>query len=132
MHCRKSKRGPTKTLPMDKKQIAKLAEISYIDNKLNADRVEKIISHLDKGELREYLKALRKQEQKLVVYIDYALELSEDNKKKFENLYPDKIVIFRNNPDLVMGIRITEDDMVYNFNMDNALGQIREYLDKSI
>lgn len=117
---------------MDKKQIAKLAEISYIDNKLDAERVEKIIGHLDKPESRQYLKALKRQEKKLIVYIDHALDLSDENKKNFEQLFPGKKVIFRKDPDLLIGIRITEDDMVYNVNMNNALEQLKNYIDRTI
>lgn len=117
---------------MDKKQIDKLAEISYIDNKLDAGRVDKIISHLSRAQSRDYLKALKKKENKLIVYIDYALSLSEENKKKFGDLFPDKKVIFRSDPQLLMGIRVTQDDMVYNLNINSAFGQIREYLEKSL
>lgn len=117
---------------MDKKQIAKLAEISYINNVLDGETVQKIVARLNNKESREYLKALKRRRKKIEVYIDYALELTEENKKKFKDIFPDKKVIFRNNPGLIMGIRITEDDKVYNFNISNELSQIKEFLDKSL
>lgn len=117
---------------MDIKQVAKLAEISYSENKLDETRVNRIIKHLSKNELREYLKALKRLEKKHYVIIEFAYELSEQDKNKFEKLYPDKKIIFAKNSELLLGIRITEDDKVYNLNMKRALEQVSSYISRSI
>lgn len=117
---------------MDNKDIAKLAEISYIDNRLDGDRVSRIVKHLSRPELREYFRALKRQERKLVVYVDSNFELSAGEKKKFEELYPGRRVIFRIDESLVFGVRITEDDIVTNLNMKSSLEALKGYLNKSI
>lgn len=114
----------------DKKKIAKLVEISYIDNVLNEERVLRIAKQLGRAELKNYLKALRLSEDKRTVFVESNFELSEQNKKSFVNLFADKRVKFRIEPNLLFGIRIIEDDMVYNLNMKSALDQISMYLNK--
>ncbi len=115
---------------MDKKQIDKLAEISYIDSALDQSRVNRIMKQLSRAELKRYLKALRKIEEKRTVIVESNFELSDENKKKFAELFPKKKVEFRIDVDLLFGIRVTESDMVYNLNMKNALDQIGLYLNK--
>ena len=117
---------------MDTKAIAKLAEISYISNTLNEKRVNNITKHLTKAELRAYLKALKRLEKKNNILFEYAYDLSEQNKKKFKELYGDKQITFIKNPDLLVGIRITEDDKVYNLNMNHALEQVNIFISKSL
>lgn len=117
---------------MDKKLIKRLGEVSYIDNKLDEQRVNRIAEHLNRRELKEYIKSLKGLQSKKRVYVEYSNELSEEYKKAVEVLFPDKEVIFRENRDLLMGLRITEDDIVFNINLKNSLGQITEYFDKYI
>lgn len=113
---------------MNNKQIEKLAQISYSNNELDGDRVARIMQHLSRGELREYLRQLRRIEAKLTVYIDSNADLDAQSKKKFEALYPKKKVVFRVDPSLLFGVRITEGDMIYNLNMKSSLENIKMYL----
>ncbi len=117
---------------MDKKQISKLAEASYVDNRLDNKIVNNIINHLTRAELRVYFKALKSKESKMNVYIDHSFDLSAQNKKLLEDLFPNKQVNFRKDYELLLGIRIIENDMVYNFNMNGVLEQLRVYLDRSL
>ena len=111
-----------------KKQIAKLAEISYIDSVLDEKRVLRIAKQLGRSELKSYLKALRQSEDKKTVFVESNLELSGQEKMSFSKLYANKQVKFRVEPDLLFGVRIIEGDMVYNLNMKSALDQISKYL----
>ncbi len=117
---------------MNKKKIKQLADISFVNKKLNTDTVEKITEKLNSKEFREYIKALKRVLAKTNVYIESASELDAKDKKSFEELYKNKTLVFRINPELIMGIRIIEDDMVYNLNIENSIIQIKDYLDKSL
>jgi hypothetical protein len=116
---------------MDKKQIAKLVEMSFVDGVLDEHSVNKAIGQLDGRELREFLKILTEQEKRQQVYIDLTFAIKEGDKKIFRELFPGKRVVFRNDTDLVFGIRITDNDMVYNLNMKDALDQIKSNLRKN-
>lgn len=117
---------------INKKVVAKLVEVSYNKGRLDEHKINKIIKILNRKDLREYLKALKRQESKNNVFIDHSFDLSDQDKQKLGNLFPDKTVIFRKDPGLVWGIRILEDDKVYNLNMKNVLEQMRIYLNKTI
>jgi len=116
---------------MDKKQIAKLVEMSFVDEKLDSKSVNKIIQQLNGAELREYLKILQEQEKNLNVYVDHSFALSTEDKKQFAQLFSNRNIVFRQDPDLVFGLRITDRDKVYNFNMKNALDQIKAHINKA-
>lgn len=115
---------------MDKKLIKKLAIASYTNNKLDEENVNRIAKNLNRRELREYIKALRDLQNKNTVYVDYSSELDDNYKRQIEGIFPNKAVIFRRNKDLILGIRITENDIVSNINLNNSLKQITMYFDK--
>ncbi len=115
---------------MDTKLIRKLALASYINNKLDEEKVNRIVVNLKRRELREYIKALKDLQNKNTVYVDYSDELDDNYKSEIEGLYLNKSVIFRKNKDLILGIKITENDIVSNINLDNSLKQITAYFDK--
>ena len=117
---------------MKKKQIKQLVEASYVDNKLDRSRVNRIIAHLTARELRGYLKVLKRQEKRLYVFADSSFELSEQDKKSFAELFPNKNLIFGRDPNLIFGVRITNDDMLYNVNIKNSLEQIKTYIKESL
>lgn len=115
---------------MDRKKIKKLAEASYNENSLDEGKVNRIVINFKRAELRDYIKALKEIRKKKTVYVDSSFELGEEYKKEIGKSFPNRVVIFRNNPQLVLGIRITENDIVYNLNLQNSLNQIQTYLEK--
>lgn len=117
---------------MDRKLIKKLAIISYTDNKLDEKKVNRIVVNLNRRELREYIKDLKVLQSKIRVYVEYSKELGEKYKKEVEALFPNKEVIFRKNEELLVGLRITENDIVSNINLNSSLKQIAEYVEKYI
>jgi len=117
---------------MDKKLIKKLAKASYIGNQIDEKSVNRIVPNLNRKQLKEYIKALKNLENKFTVYIDYSNELRENNKKEIVGLFPNKKVYFKKNADLIMGIKIRENDIVRNINLKNSLKQITKYFEKYI
>lgn len=115
---------------MDNKQIGKLVEMSFASSEMSVKSVNKIIEQLNAKELREYLKLLTEREKKLNVYIDHSFDLKAGDKKKFEEQFQQRHIVFRKDPSLIFGLRITDRDMVIDLNMKNALDQIRNYLNR--
>lgn len=117
---------------MEKKLIKKLANASYVKNSLDVSRVNKIVANLSRRELREYIRVLKSLEKKFTVYIEHTNELSEVCRENLENLFKDKRIIFRRNDDLILGIRIIENDIIYNLNLKNSLKRIEGYFERYI
>lgn len=106
---------------MTKKQIKKLAEVSYTNNFLDAKKVERIAKNLTRGEIKEYISALKTKESKTSVIINIPAELSSKIKEKFQSFFPDKKIIYKVNPSLLVGVRIKNDDLIYNYNLKDTL-----------
>lgn len=115
---------------MNKKDIEKLAEASYSNNKLNTEIVGKITANLRSREIKAYVKALKRHERSLSIYVESALELNNEYKQQIRQLFSDKNVLFIINEDLIFGIRITENDNEYNFDLRSSVSKITEYLYK--
>lgn len=117
---------------MDRKLIKKLGNISFINNRLDEKIVNRIVINLNRQELREYIKTLKFLQSRIRVIVEYSKELSIANKKGVEELFGDKEVVFKKNKNLLMGIRVTENDIVTNMNLNNSLKQIRAFVNKYI
>lgn len=114
---------------MTKKIIKKLALASYTNNKLDAKKVDRIVKHLNRQELKTYLKAIKNYESQTSVTL-----LTPGSAKKGEylselkQLFPDKKIIFDRDDSLIAGIRIVDNDTIYDFNLKNTLQNLVSYI----
>ncbi len=108
--------------------IKKLAQISFNKNKLNPQKVAAIAEKLTRGELKEYIKQLKL----IVAKKNVVVELSYDDpnsKKSFQRMFPDNNVIIKENPELILGLRITKDYTVYKFNLKDKLTEMMSFIE---
>lgn len=117
---------------MTKKQIKILAEDSYKNEKLDAKTVFSFAKLLNKKDLKEYISRIKKAESKktvtiLIPNIAIKTRLFENEVKK---LFNKKKVIFKEEPSLLAGLKIIDDDMVYDFNLKYTLNNIVTYVTK--
>lgn len=108
---------------MSKKLVKKLVDYSYKDNKLSAENVESVAKLLDRCDLNLYIKALKRQERKLSVFIDVPIN-NISVKGKFKEIFPNKKIVWNIDPLLMLGARITNDDMLFEMNLKNTLDKI--------
>lgn len=113
---------------MRKKQLKKIVDLSYSNELLNTDVVGKIANLLKRKDLKQYIKALKMKEKENNVIVDTPLSLSLEEKGFLEKLFLGKRIEYRNLPELILGIRITESDNIYDFSLSNKLGSIVSYL----
>jgi len=121
---------------MDYKRIKKIAEGSFINNKLNPKIINLVSKKLKRSELKKYIKALRQIEKKKTIYlilpeitdskdIEYLLNYLKD-------FYPDKDVEIQKNPKLIAGLKIINDDLVYEYNVKDALNNLVSQINKDL
>lgn len=118
---------------MDKKMLKKLIAISYLGKTLDEKKVKAIADRLTRKQLKIYLRALKMQEKRTTTYISFASEtVTAKQKEQFENLFPQKKAVFSIDPRLLLGIRITSDDLVYDLNLQNSLTQMQTYTEEAL
>lgn len=104
-------------------QLIQLAEASFTNNQLDQKKVTDIAENLDRKTLKAYIRALKLAEKKRNVYIDLP-HGDVYNKSDFAQLFGDKNIIIKENPDLLLGMRITDNDMIHNYSLQNTLHQL--------
>ena len=114
---------------MNSKKIEKLVLASYSDSFLNQKKVNKISTLLSKSDFKKYINGLRLTEKKKSLIVSSPIKNSD--LKKFEKLFPNKKIIFKKDPKLMLGVRIVDNDIVYEFTLKNSLDKILNYIEQN-
>lgn len=114
---------------MTKKIIDKLVADSYKKSALDQKKVNKIATLLSKSDLKRYINGLKLAEKKKSLII--SSPMNNQDLKKFEKLFPNKRIIFKKDPTLMLGMEITDNDIVYEFTLKNSLDKIISYIQEN-
>ena len=114
---------------MSKKLLKQLINYSYKENILSVENVNKVASLLSRKDLRYYLKGLKIQERKVVVFIDVPMN-NIDIKDKLRGVFPNKKIVLNIDPSLILGVKIIDDDMLFEVNVKNSLNKILSYIEQ--
>lgn len=109
------------------KLIKQLVEASYTDGILNAEVVFAIADRLSRKHLKSYIHALKEHEKQHTVIVEVPSEKAFTDADAFATLFRNKKVRFQENPDLLIGVRIRDNDDVYNMNLQKTLERIATY-----
>lgn len=115
---------------MSKKFLKQLIDYSYKKNIVNDKNVSDVVKVLNRIDLKHYIDALKKQERKLTVFIDVPIS-DIDIKDEFRKIFPNKKISWNIKPTLMLGTRITNDDMLFEMNLKNTLDKIKESIDEN-
>lgn len=114
---------------MTKKQIKKLTTASYINNNLDSTRVNRIAKRLTRQELKLYIKLLKNYEKsKTVTLLVSSISGSNDIVKQIKKIYADKNISVKEDKSLIAGIRIIDNDTIYDANIKNSLNEIVSFI----
>lgn len=113
---------------MTKKQIQLLTNASYTRNQLDEKKVSKIASLLTRKDLREYIRLLKLYEKKQTVIASLPYLPKEPTQKKISETFPDKKIVYIVDPTLLAGIRITNNDIITDYNVKNMLDNISNHI----
>lgn len=115
------------------RKIKKLAEASYTDNHIDKKAINKISLILKGKELKFYVKALKNFNKRNTVefYVPSKKMVTDDMIKSISNFFKNKIVNLIEEPSLIAGARIIDNDMIYELNLKDSLENLIDHIQKS-
>ena len=114
---------------MNKKKNDKLVLASYSKNALNRKAVNKITTLLSKSDLKKYINAIKLTEKKKNIVVSSPID--NPDLSKFEKLFPNKKILFKKDLSLLLGVRIVDNDIIYEFTLKNSLDKIVNYIEQN-
>ena len=110
---------------MTKKIIAQLVAASYTKDTLDSKKVEKVVKLLSRSDLKLYIRGLKLAEKQKTI----TLVLPD---KKFYNKSllsgTKKRVVVMEDPSLLLGAKIIDNDMVYDVSLKNNITEFIQSL----
>lgn len=113
---------------MEKHLLAQLIDQSVTNKKLDNKKIEKFADKLTRVQLKAYIQGLKRWMQRNIVVVESAGKLSTATKEEFAKLYKDKEVVFRQKPDLIVGTRIIDNDIIHELNLKDTLQHMKQYV----
>lgn len=107
---------------MTKRILKKFVEESYTKDKLDEGKVKQITKDMKRKDLKNYVAFLKRKEKSK--HLDVRLPVANINpsvKKIFFDAFPGKSITIREDKLLLLGAKITADDMVYDFSLKRQL-----------
>lgn len=106
------------------KIITNLVTASYTNDNLDVKKVQKIAGYLNRKMLKAYIKGIKQYEKKTTVFVDMPSAPTDTEKKEIKGLYPGKKILYNTDQTLIAGVRITNDDIIYELSMKDSLNKI--------
>ena len=113
---------------MKQKLIKTLARESFENNELDASRVQLIVARLKRKDTRTYIRALKSIEQEQTVSVEVATHIDEMAKKQLQLRFPDKKIVYTINKDILAGMRIIDNDILYDFSVQGKIDRVMKHL----
>lgn len=113
---------------MTKKVLDLLVKESYAGDDLDPKKVERIAAALRRFELKQYIRALKMNEQRRTVTLTAAFPLGKPDVEDIKKLYPDKNIVTNVDPSLLIGMRIVDNDTIYELNLSDNLKNMHQYI----
>ncbi len=114
---------------MTKKEIKILALKSFVRDNLDSRKVKFFVKKMTRRDLRTYIRTLKELEskKKIIVFLP-SLEKVKTNEfnKQINRLFPNKKIVYEEDPNLLLGTRILNNDLIYDFNLKNTLENMAE------
>ncbi len=112
---------------MRKKIIKQIALKSYDGDMLDEKIVDSIAEKLSRHDLKLYIKELKNYEKKKNVYVSLPYPPTIKEKEAVHLLFPKKKISYIIDPSLVIGVKITNNDLVTEMSLKNTLDDIMLY-----
>ncbi len=113
-------------------EIKKLAKQSFKNGNLDMKIIRKTASLLSKKQLKTYIKFLKKFENERLVWVFTPMNKVENKiTDRIKSIFPNKKVEYVIDPSLIAGLRIVDNDMVYELNLKDFLRNMITYLKQS-
>jgi F0F1-type ATP synthase delta subunit len=116
---------------MTTKQIKNLAIASYTSELLDIKKVTRITKLLNRSELKRYIKCLKNLEQAKTIKVVMAKLANEKSlEKELKAKFPNKRIEFLEDESLIAGMKIIDNDNIYDFNLANTFENLVSYINQ--
>lgn len=105
-----------------------LAKISYTNGKLDENSVKAIADKLNRTLLKQYIKEIKHEEKKSIVFVTTPKPLDETARGKIKELFPKKRIIEEIDPSMINGIKIVENDEEYEMDLNKTFHDIIRFI----
>jgi len=115
---------------MTKKEIKILVKGAYVNGALDVKKVRRVAKLLKQSELRQFIKVLKRfEESKMVRLIVPNKDMVSQNIiNKVKADFPRKRVVIDEDPELIIGVKIIDNDLIYELNIKNTLDQLNKHI----
>lgn len=113
-----------------KSKLKNLVLESYHNGQLDSKTVELLADHMNRQALKQYISLLKHEENKKQVTITSPKALVEADRKKVQDLFPKKQIIYVLDPAMISGIRIVDRDSEYEVSLNQTFNDIINHLTK--
>lgn len=114
---------------MNRQMLKQLVVESYSDGELDAAKVNKIADLLTKKELQLYIRALKNWEKQMRVIVEIPRK-GDIDLEELQDIFPDKKIVLEVDPTLILGMRIQNNDDVFEMSLKNTLDKITEHIEE--
>lgn len=115
---------------MNKRILKELVSESYTGDELDPTKVMKIADVLNRSELKLYIHAIKDVEGKMSVTVTIPEGMGDLEMEQFKDIFPNKKLFVEKDPTLILGVKVTDNDMVYDFNLRNTLEKMVKYVEE--
>ncbi len=113
---------------MNKSFLKKVVQASFVNGVLDEANVSRITKSLSYSELKNYTTLLKRELAKLSVVVVSATSLTSEQQVETKTLYPGKSVSFKTDSTLLGGVRVIENDMIYENNIATTLHRLESHV----
>ena len=117
---------------MKKRLLKQLVLESYDKGHLLEDKVLAIANQLDRKELKQFIGALKQSEKLRTVFVDMPFDGTDEDMKSLQSLFPDKKIVLRTDKTLMAGMRIVNNDDIFEMNLKHNLDAIIEHVNEDV
>ena len=114
---------------MNSKKMNKLIAASYKDNFLDQKKVSKIVSLISNTDLKKYINGLKLEEKKKNLIVSSPID--NQSKGMFEKLFPHKKIILKKDPSLMLGVKVEDNDIIYDFTLKSSFEKILNHIEQN-
>lgn len=116
---------------MTKKQLDNLVLQSYTKDSLDAKKVSAIAGLLTRFQLKQYLRELKNYEKQKTVNVIVSYLPTNTQQKTISHLFPGKRIKYEIDKNLLVGIKIINNDEVFDLNLKDTLDNLLSFVSSS-
>lgn len=116
---------------MTNQKIKQLALDSFVKNSLDGKKVNRFSAKMKRKELREYIRAIKLIDlrNKVIIIVPSLNKFRKTDLLQISKIFRGKRIEYKEDPDLLVGVKVIDNDQILNFNLKDRLDNIIESYD---